>query len=49
MIGFVLLLLVLLVGVGYFLYKNQQDECELQELLRETRAEDEEHDRTRIS
>ncbi len=49
MIGLVLLVLVLLVGVGYFLYKNQQDECELQKLLRDTRAEDEEHDRTRIS
>jgi hypothetical protein len=49
MIGLVLLVLVLLVGLGLFLYKNQQDKRELQKLLRDTRAEDEEHDRTRIS
>jgi len=41
--------LVLLVSLGYFIYQNQQDARELQKLLRDTRAEDEEHDRTRIS
>jgi len=49
MIGLVLLVLVLLVGLGFFLYQNQQDKRELRKLLRDTRAEDEEHDRTRIS
>jgi hypothetical protein len=49
MIGLVLFLLLLLVGVGYFLYKNHHDERELQKLLRETQAEDDEHDKTSIN
>jgi uncharacterized protein HemX len=48
MIGLILLVLALLVGLGYFLYKNQQDERALQKLLRDTQAEDEAHDKTSI-
>lgn len=48
MIGLIFLALAILVGVGFFLYKNQQDERDLQKLLRDTQAEDEEHDKTRI-
>lgn len=50
MTGFILLLLLLLaVGLGYFLYKNRQDKRELQKLLRDTQAEDEAHDKTDIT
>jgi len=49
MIGLALLLLALTVGLGYYLYTNRQDKRELQKLLRETQAEDEEHDRTQIT
>lgn len=48
MIGLILLVLALLVGLGYFLYKNQQDEREQQKLLRDTQAEDAAHDKTSI-
>jgi len=48
MIGLILLLLLLLVGVGFFLYKNLQDERDLQKHLHDTQAEDEAHDRTSI-
>lgn len=48
MIGLILLVLALLVGLGYFFYKNRQDERELQKLLRDTQAEDEAQDKTSI-
>jgi hypothetical protein len=36
-------------GLGYFLFKNPRDKRDLEMLLRETQAEDEEHERTHIS
>jgi hypothetical protein len=48
MTGLILLVLALLVGIGFFLYKNLQDERDLQKLVRDTQAEDEAHDRTHI-
>ncbi|MCB1852689.1 MAG: hypothetical protein KDI83_18240 [Gammaproteobacteria bacterium] len=44
----VFMILLPVVGLGYFLYKNQQDKRELQKLLRDTQAEDEAHDKTDI-
>jgi hypothetical protein len=49
MIGLALLVLALAVGLGYFLVKNLRDKRDLEMLLRETQAEDEEHERTHIS
>jgi hypothetical protein len=49
MIGLALLVLALAVGLGYFLVKNPRDKRDLEMLLRETQAEDEEHERTHIS
>jgi len=48
MIGLILLLLALLVGLGFFLYQNLQDERDLQKHLIDTQAEDEAHDRTSV-
>lgn len=49
MIGFFLLMLILAVALGYFLYKNRQDKRKLMQLLRDTKAEDEEHDKTSVT
>jgi len=48
MIGLILLLTALLVGLGYFLIKNQQDKRNLEKLLQDTLPEDEAHDRTHV-
>ncbi len=48
MFGLIVLGLLILIGLGFFLYKNQQDEHSLQDLLKETEAEDEEHDKTSV-
>lgn len=48
MFGLIVLGLLILIGLGFFLYKNQQDENSLQDLLKETEAEDEEHDKTSV-
>ena len=48
MIGLILLLLALLVGLGFFLYQNLQDERDLKQHLSDTQAEDEAHDRTSV-
>ncbi len=44
MTGLILLVLALLVGPSWFLYKNLQDERDMQALLRDSQAEDWEHD-----
>lgn len=49
MIGLMLLVLMLLIGIGYFFYKNQQDKRDIQQLLHDTEADDEAHDKTSIS
>jgi hypothetical protein len=48
MIGLALLVLLLLLGVGLFVYKNRQDRREVEKLLRETQAEDEAHEKSSI-
>jgi len=48
MIGLALLVLLLLISMGVVVYKNRQDRRELENLLRETQAEDEAHEKSSI-
>lgn len=48
MVILALLLLSLVIGLGFFLYRNYYDERDVQQLLRETKAEDDERDRTSV-
>jgi LPXTG-motif cell wall-anchored protein len=48
MIGLALMGLLLVIALGYFLYKNRRDQQEVQELLRRSQAEDEEQDKNSI-
>jgi hypothetical protein len=45
----VLLVLILVIGLGFFLYKNfHDDQREVRDLLQQTQAEDEEQDKTSV-